>query len=140
MQNLKKRASFRLFVVLALIFAALPAQAQWQGTVPEFRYDGLAANNDWEFSWKKITHGWWYEFSFEFKGGGITNVWTSVNSLSASYISSTRFHIATAPLSNNVAGKTFKFRVRAKLCHAIDAAGNCAQDTWYNWAKISVTF
>ena len=140
MKNRRVSVIISLLLTLAVLIATLPAQAQWQGSVPDFKYDGLTADGEWKFSWKKISGGVWYEFYFEFKGGGIQNVWTSVNSFSAISDRANRYNIATPPLSNNAAGKTFKFRVRAKLCEHYDAAGNCVQDTWYNWAKISVTF
>ena len=128
-----------LLLTLLLFGAAMPAQAQWQGTVPDFKYDGLTADGHWKFSWDVPVNGYWYEFEFHYKGGGV-NVWTSVSSLATASERSTREAVSTPPLHNAPAGKTFKFRVRAKLCHAVDAAGNCVQDTWYNWAKISVTF
>ena len=127
-----------LLLALLLFGAAMPAQAQWQGSVPDFKYDGLTADGHWKFSWQILQNGFWNDIEFRYKGGGV-NVWTSVNSLSFAP-TSTREVVSTPPLHNAPAGKTFKFRVRAKLCHAVDAAGNCTQATWYNWAKISVTF
>ncbi len=128
-----------LLLGLLLIFTALPAQAQWQGAVPGFQYDGITADGDWKFSWQVPSNGYWYEFEFHYKGGGV-NVWTSVSSLATATSSSTREAVSTQPLHNAPAGKTFKFRIRAKFCLFPDAAGNCAQEIWYNWAKISVTF
>ncbi len=128
-----------LLITLLLCGAALPALAQWQGTVPGFKYDGLSADDEWKFSWEIPLGGYWYEFDFDYKGGGV-NVWTSVSSLTPISGTNSREVVSTPALHNAPAGKTFKFRVRAKFCDSVDAAGNCLHETWYNWAKISVTF
>ncbi len=139
MKHTRVAVFISLLLALLLFGAAMPAQAQWQGTVPDFKYDGLTADGHWKFSWDVPINGYWYEFEFHYKGGGV-NVWTSVSSLATASARSTREAVSTQPLHNAPAGKTFKFRVRAKFCHFPDAAGNCGQEIWYNWAKISVTF
>ena len=139
MKHTRVSVIISLLLTLLLFGAAMPAQAQWQGTVPDFKYDGLTADGEWKFSWEIPGQGFWFEFEFDYKGGGV-NVWTSVSSLISAGARSTREAVATPPLHNAPAGKTFEFRVRAKFCNFTDAAGNCVQETWYNWAKISVTF
>ena len=134
-----KNGRIIITISLLLIFTNLPAQAQWQGSVPDFKYDGLNVDGHWQFSWQIPTQGFWFEFEFDYKGGGV-NVWTSVSTITPGGSTSTREVVSTPPLHNAPAGKTFKFRVRAKLCYGLDAAGNCVQEIWYNWAKISVTF
>ena len=135
MQNIKKRASFRLFVVLALIFAALPALAT---DVPELNWEGVDADGRWEFSWKTTDGEYWATVQYETN----PDTWTTLSNLQWSREGS-RTLVSSPALSNDPSGQTFNFRMKVKACprwHEDETGRYCMDDRTYGWTELEVEF
>ena len=139
------RSTFKLAgMMIALIFllAALPTLAQ-SGSVDNLQFavqtwtvqhlSGPTTYTKWELSWDTLQNQ--DSVGVQFKGGGVTDVWTTVNTSSAS--GPQRSSELFDPLSNNPGGKTFKFRVRVATCTRSGAVTTCVNT---DWATLEHTF
>ena len=136
MQNLKRRASFRLFVVLALVFAALPALAE---AVPDLKWEGVDSDTGrWKFSWETTTGEYWATVQYETN----PDTWTTLSNLQWSREGS-RTLVSSPALSNDPSGQTFNFRVKVKACGNWDedeAGRYCMDHRTYGWTELEVEF
>ncbi len=139
------RSTFNLagmMIALILLLAALSALAQ-SGSVDNLQFavrtwtvqhlGGSTTYHKWELSWDSLLNQ--ESAAVQFKGGGITDVWTTVNTSSA--IGPQRSSELFDPLSNNPGGKTFKFRVKVATCTRSGAVTTCVST---DWATLQHTF
>ncbi len=142
---MQTRPTFKLasmMVALVLLLAALPTLAQ-SDSVDNLKFavqtwtvrhlGGSTTYHKWELSWDTLLNQ--DSASVQFKGGGVTDVWTSVNSSSA--FGPQRSSELFDPLSNNPSGKTFQFRVKVSTCTRNGAVTSC---TATDWATLEHTF
>ena len=139
------RSSFKftgLMIALILLLSALPALAQ-SNSVDNLQFAvrtwtvqhvaGSTTYHKWELSWDTLQNQ--HEAAVQFKGGGVTDVWTTVSSSSA--FGPQRSSELFDPLSNNPSGETFKFRVKVSTCTRSGAVTTCTNT---DWATLEHTF
>lgn len=132
--------SLALALLALVLIAALPLQAQTTSTaVEEFQYDGMYSDGKLKFSWKTATNEVYDTTSFMFKGGGVTNVWTSSYLTGLSY-SDGRTRIEVPALTNNYHDQTFQFSVAVNICTNYNSSGGCLSSYRTDPAEIEVTF
>ncbi len=131
-----------MMIALILLLAALPIQVQ-AASVDNLQFavqtwtvqylGGSTTYHKWELSWDTLLN---QDSAFvQFKGGGVTDVWTTVSSSSA--FGPQRSSELFDPLSNNPSGKTFQFRVKVSTCTRSGAVTTC---TSTDWATLEHTF
>ena len=128
-----------LTTTLILLLAALILQVY---AANDFKFEEVTqsrsgANNDWVFSWKTESYenyAW-----IQFKGGGITNVWTSISNESYAR-EDDRTYVKFAALVSDPSGLTFEFRARVQYCVRHDELGDCDQQAKTGWSTVEVEF
>ena len=123
-----------LTTALILLLAALIVQVY---AAEDFTFEQVTADNDWEFSW--LTELYENYAWIQFKGGGITNVWTSISNESYSR-ENNRTHVKFAALVSDPSGLTFDFRARVQYCVAHNELGDCDQQAKTGWSTVAVKF
>ncbi len=131
-------------LALALI-VALPLQAQTNDdndndtAVEDFAFEELHTDGQLKFSWETADNEVYDTTSFRFKGGGVTNVWTSSYLTGLSY-SDGRTRIQVPALTNDYSGKTFQFSVAVNICTNYNSSGACLSSYRTDPAEIEKTF
>ena len=123
-----------LMTALILLLAALIVQVY---AAYDFKFEEVTAENDWEFSWQTESYenyAW-----IQFKGGGVTSVWTSISNESYSR-ENNRTHVKFAALVSDPSGLTFDFRARVQYCVAHNELGDCDQQAKTGWSTVEVKF
>ncbi len=123
-----------LMTALILLLVTLIVQVY---AAEDFTFEEVTAENDWEFSW--LTELYENYAWIQFKGGGITNVWTSISNESYARINN-RTHVKFAALVSDPSGLTFDFRARVQYCVRHDELGDCDQQTKTGWSTLAVEF
>ena len=142
-----KIRSFTLIgIALAVIvlLAAVTIFASGNTAVNNTKFE--VANGKWNISFENVPN--LAAVLTQFKGGGLTEVYTTVWNTTITQGSS-RTNVAFDPLSSSPSG-TYDFRARVTQC---DANGNCSVMMWIcnsddsgthcnqsGWAKVSHTF
>jgi len=131
-----------MMIALILLLAALPIQVQG-ASVDNLQFavqtwtvqhlGGSTTYHKWELSWDTLQNQ--DSAAVQFKGGGVTDVWTTVSSSSA--FGPQRSSELFDPLSNNPGGQTFKFRVKVSTCTRSGAVTTCGST---DWATLEHTF
>ena len=123
-----------LMIALILLLAALILQVY---AAEDFKFEEVTAENDWEFSW--LTELYENYAWIQFKGGGITSVWTSISNESYARVNN-RTHVKFAALVSDPSGLTFEFRARVQYCVRHDELGDCDQQAKTGWSTLAVEF
>jgi len=134
-----KIASFIIGLIMPL--AALPLQAQNTQSVSNFVFDIIYDDGRMKFHWTTVNGE--YENQIQFKGGDITNVFTTLLVSNVQYSPSTgTTGIIVAPITEDptsLAGKTIHFRVRVTVCET-PGQTPCASASTTDWTTLDVTF
>lgn len=141
MKNRLVAVIISLSLALIALLAALPAQAIGSSDI-DFKFERVyttpAGSEYLEFSWKTQideTKG-----KIQYKGGGQTNVWTSLSLVEywlyegRSIIWTNRV-IPAFPQTSAV----FKFRLSLKICLIYSSTEGCTLHNWTDWQEIEQT-
>ena len=141
MKNRRVAVIISLSVALIALLATLPAQAIGSTDI-DFKFERVyttsAGDEYLEFSWK--TQNDETKGKIQYKGGGQTNVWTSLSLVEywlyegRSIIWTNRV-IPAFPQTSAV----FKFRLSLKICLIYSTQEGCTLHNWTDWQEIEQT-
>lgn len=93
-----------------ILIAVLALQVSAQLQISNFKFNHVAANGRWVFSWDTPDEGRFAHF--QFKGGGITNTWVTISFPNLSVRSSGGKTYASITALNTAANATTHFRMK----------------------------